>query len=133
VILERNRELLEYYLEEIEEFLQSELEIELHPDKTRIIPLDGGVTFLGFRVFYRYRLLKMSNQNRIWKRLGKFRGQIARGEISKQHVLLSLEGWSGYAKMGNTYRLQQKVHAEVESILAQKETVRGNDTTLTRP
>lgn len=123
VILERNRELLEYYLEEIEEFLESELEIELHPEKTRVMPLHGGVSLLGFRVFYRYRLLKISNQNRIWKRLNKFRVQLARGEISREHVLLSLEGWSGYAKMGNTYRLRRKVMAEVLEMLRLHTTV----------
>jgi len=62
-----------------------------------------------------------------------FRKKYAAGEIEQSRILLSNSGWQGYAKMGNTYKLRMEIQSEIESILAQKETVRGNDTTLTRP
>jgi retron-type reverse transcriptase len=73
VILHRNRRQLERWKDEITTFLHKRLELELHPEKSKIIPLRDRITLLGFRVFYHYRLLKKSNTRRIWKRLKKFK------------------------------------------------------------
>ena len=105
----------------ISEFLKAELKLELHPQKSRIIPLRRGITLLGFRTFCHFRLLKKSNQKRIEKRLQKFREKPARGEISREHILLSMAGWDGYAKMGNTYNLRKKIWREIQAILQAKE------------
>ncbi len=117
VILERNKALLEQYKERIESFLKQELKLELHPEKSKIIPLQGGITLLGFRVFLHYRLLKRSNQSRIWKRLRRFGEKLGRGETTKKHVLLSMAGWEGYAKMANTYNLRKRIRNEVNSMV----------------
>lgn len=120
VILERNRVLLEAYMERIDSFLKRELKLELHPEKSKIIPIRSGITLLGFRVFLRYRLLKRSNQSRIWKRLRRFRERLDRDETTKKHVLLSMAGWEGYAKMANTYKLRKRVWNEVNSMVRPK-------------
>ncbi len=117
IILERNRKLLEEYKTKISEFLKTELKLELHPQKSSIIPLRRGVTLLGFRAFRHFRLLKKSNQKRIEKRLQKFRIKFARCEISREHILLSMAGWEGYAKMGNTYRMRQNIRKKVQELL----------------
>jgi len=119
IILERNRELLENYRKEIDSFLRESLKIELHPDKTKIIPLGAGVQLLGFRAFYHFRILKKSNVRRVLGRLELFRSKYAAGEIEQSRILLSNSGWQGYAMMGNTYSLRQQVSKEVEAILAQ--------------
>jgi hypothetical protein len=62
VILHRDKGILETRKQEIDLFLKQNLEIELHPEKSRIIPLNKGVTFLGFRIFSKYRLLKKTMQ-----------------------------------------------------------------------
>ena len=120
VILERNKEPLEQYKTRIEVFLKQELKLELHPEKSKIIPIQGGITLLGFRVFLRYRLLKRSNQSRIWKRLRRFGKRLGSGETTKKHVLLSMAGWEGYAKMANTYNLRKRVWNEVNSMVRPK-------------
>lgn len=63
----------------------------------------SGDTWLGFRAFYHYRLLKKSNRNRIEKRLVKFRQMLVQGQKTPESIRLSLAGWEGYAMMGNTY------------------------------
>jgi len=120
VILERNRALLEAYMERIDCFLKGELKLELHPEKSKIIPIQRGITLLGFRVFLQYRLLKRSNQSRVWKRLRRFRERLGSGETTKKHVLLSMAGWEGYAKMANTYKLRKRVWKEVNSMVRPK-------------
>ena len=45
-------------------FSMNVLELELHPEKSMIIPMRNGITLLGFRIFYRHKLLKKSNSRR---------------------------------------------------------------------
>jgi len=118
VILSRSRSEIEAQRGKIEIFLKDKLALSLHEDKTRIIPLSSGVQLLGFRVFPNCKLLKKSNQNRIWKRLEKFKAKLIAGELSHSSVMASLAGWNGYAKMGNTYKLRQKVMAEAKALFS---------------
>ena len=109
IILHRDKKVLKKWREEIDDFLERDLKIQLHKENTRIIPLEKGVTFLGFRIFRHYRLLKRSNARRIWKRLEKLRHRCTNGNISKKKVLMSLDGWLTYAKFANTYNLRRRV------------------------
>lgn len=118
IILERNKALLQDYKFRINEFLKNELKLELHPEKSRIIALRRGVTLLGFRVFYHFRLLKKTNLRRVWKRLLVFEKKLAKKEITKEKIMLSMAGWEGYAKMGNTFKLRQEIRGKVRKLLA---------------
>ena len=120
VILHSSKAQLQNWNTRINEFLDWRLKLSLHPDKTKIIPLQSGIPLVGFRFFYHYRLLKRNNLRKMQKRLALFMEKYAAGEIEQRRILLSNSGWQGYAKMGNTYKLRQKVHAEVVSILAQR-------------
>ena len=55
-ILHQSKSQLRLWKDTINEFLKAELKIELHEQKSRIIPLSRGVDFIGFRNFYYYRL-----------------------------------------------------------------------------
>ncbi|MBN1169484.1 group II intron reverse transcriptase domain-containing protein [Candidatus Micrarchaeota archaeon] len=109
VILHRDKALLERWKDEISVFLHGRLELELHHEKTNIIPLRHGVTFLGFRIFAKYRLLKKSNARRIWKRLERFRQRYEKGEMTRKEAVRSLEGWLTYASFADTYNLRRNV------------------------
>ncbi|NYZ73870.1 RNA-directed DNA polymerase [Candidatus Micrarchaeota archaeon] len=101
VILHRDRKTLECWKDEISAFLCQRLELELHPEKSKITPLREGITLLGFRVFYHYRLLKKSNTRRIWKRLERFRQEYEDEEMSRKEIVQSLEGWLAYAEFAD--------------------------------
>jgi hypothetical protein len=112
VILHRDRKVLEGWRQEIDAFLNEKLKIELHPEKTAVVPLEKGITLLGFRVFRHYRLLKKSNARRIWGRLDRFKEKCDAGEIRREDVVRSLDGWLAYAKFANSYKLRKKVVAK---------------------
>lgn len=38
--------------------------------------------------------------------------QLASGEVSLEHVQLSMSGWEGYAKMGDTFSLRQEISSQ---------------------
>ena len=109
VILHRDKKMLMKLKGEIDSFLKTGLKVELHPEKTRIIRLNDGITFLGFRIFQKHRLLKKSNSRRIWKRIKKFKEKYDEGKITMEQINLSLEGWLAYADFANTYALRKKV------------------------
>lgn len=111
VILHKNKEQLEEWKIEIDNFLNDTLRVVLHPDKTKIIVLRNGITFLGFRLFYKHRLLKKSNARRIWKRIDKFQQEYDKGKMTIEDANRSLEGWFAYTRFANTYNFRKRVIA----------------------
>ena len=61
VILHESEEQLKIWKKEIEDFLRSNLKLELHPNKSKILVLNRGVNFLGFRIFPKHKILRKSN------------------------------------------------------------------------
>ena len=102
VILHESREQLEILKKKIDNFLREKLKIELHPQKTKIIPLSRGVDFVGFRNFYYCRLLRKRNIKNMERKIDKFRHNL----MSQDKLLESFQGWNAYASWANTYKLR---------------------------
>ncbi len=109
VILDNDKNVLIGVQAKIVNFLRLNLNVELHPEKTRIEKIGNGITFLGFRIFPNHRLLKKSNSRRIWKRLDKFKERYGHKELRREQVKLSLEGWLAYAGFADTYKFRKKI------------------------
>ena len=73
VILHSSKKQLEIWKKEINEFLISNLKLELHNEKSKIVPLAKGLDFLGFRNFYHYKLLRKRNIRKFFKNLNKMK------------------------------------------------------------
>ena len=108
VILHRSKKRLEYFMKQIKEFLPS-LKIELHPEKSSILPLRNGITFLGYRIFYYHRLLKVRNIRHFKNRLKENIELFNEGKITSEQLNCRIQGWLGYAKFANTFNLRQKL------------------------
>jgi len=110
VILNKDKEILEEYKDKINKYLTN-LKLELHPDKSNIIPLRNGITFLGYRIFYHYKLLRKSNLKK-FKRNFKDKLELCEsggGAFDFDHLYSSLEGWFGYAMWADTYKFRKKI------------------------
>jgi len=103
VILHESKEQLEIWMKEIDKFLREKLKIELHPQKSKIIPLSRGVDFVGFRNFWHYRLLRRRNIRNMKRKIELFKQDL----ISKEKLLESFQGWNAYAKWANSYKLRK--------------------------
>lgn len=112
VILHRSRKRLEYFKNKIIDYLR-ELKLEIHPDKSRIEPLQKGTQFLGYRIFYNYKLLRKRNLSKFRKNLAKKLGLLQKGLIDKDQILEDLQGWFGYAQWADTYKLRRKIKKEI--------------------
>lgn len=101
VILYPSKSQLNLWKKEINNFLIDKLKLELHPDKSRIIPLSKGIDFVGFRNYYYFRLLRKRNLRNIMKKIKEFKNNI----LSYEKLLESFNGWHAYAKWANSHNL----------------------------
>ena len=93
---------------EIEEFLKT-VRLELHPEKSKIYPFHKGVNFLGFRIFYHYKLPYKRNLRHFKKNLNVLKDANRKGEINAEDMKRRIDGWLAYAAWSNTYKLRRKV------------------------
>jgi len=92
VILHQSREQLEKWVDKIDYFLNNNLKLELHPDKSKITPLSRGIDFVGFRNFYHFRLLRKRNINNM-----------------KVKFFEIYQGWKAYAKWANALKVREEI------------------------
>ncbi|MEK6947503.1 MAG: reverse transcriptase/maturase family protein, partial [Nanoarchaeota archaeon] len=109
VILHNDYKILEKCKEIINLYLNINLKIELHPDKTKIIELKNGINLLGYRVFYHYKLLRKANKRKFERTFKEKLDLYKNRSISRENFVQSLQGWFGYAMWANTFKLRRKI------------------------
>jgi len=115
VIFDKNKKFLEECKKEINIFLENDLAIRLHPDKSKIIKLKKGITFLGFRTFLNHRLLKKSNLKKLKITLKNLEYDYHKNKIDYDAIYDFIEGFLAYAKAANTHKLKKKITKEIET------------------
>jgi len=113
VILNQSKNVLIKYKKQIKSFLHT-LKLELHPDKCKVIPLKRGISFLGFKCFYHYKLIRRRNIRKIHNKLKEKIKLYKSGKIEKETIQEILQGWNAYAKQGNSYKLRKKLIAKIK-------------------
>lgn len=113
VIFHSSKKQLEIWKNKIDEFLKEKLKIQLHPQKSRIIPLSRGIDFVGFRNFPYYRLLRKRNIRNMKRKIELFR----KGAIDFKTLADSYQGWQAYAIWGNTHNLRKRIKAEIIDLI----------------
>ncbi len=116
VILHENKEVLEAYKNKIIKYLMN-LRLELHPNKSNILSLKNGIIFLGYRIFYHYKLLKKSNLRKFTRSFNEKVAACIEDPFTTNALFSSLRGWFGYAIWADTYKLRKKIIIEVRNVL----------------
>jgi len=114
VILSSSRELLLQYNQKIVQFLKTELKLEIHPFKSKIVDYKKGIDFLGLRIFPYHMLIKKKNLRKFRNKLDKLEIRFFQNKISYDKIYDFLEGWAVYSKMANSYKLRIKILKEVK-------------------
>jgi retron-type reverse transcriptase len=94
VFFSEDKKLLENQVMLIQEFLQKELKLELHPNKVFIKTLTAGVDFLGWVHFIDHRVLRTTTKRRMMR------------NISKNSKIETVQSYLGMLSHGNTKKLQ---------------------------
>ena len=107
VILHSSRNILEEYKLKINEFLSLNLDLKLHPDKSKIFNLDSGAGFLGFRIFYFHKIVRKQNIRKFEKKFDKFKRLYKKNAVSRKKVVESFESWLAHITHANTYKYRR--------------------------
>jgi hypothetical protein len=91
------------------------LHIELHPEKSKILLLNRGITLLGFRVFYYHKLLKRSDLRRFNKKFEEIKCFYLNGSINYSEIYEIFQGWFAYTKHANTVKQRKTMSKKIES------------------
>lgn len=99
VILSQDKEWLEDIRARMSDFLQSNLHVRLHPDKTFIRTVASGVDFLGWTHFPDHRVLRTATKQRMFRGIKNRRGNMA-----------TVQSYFGLISHGNAKKLRQKIN-----------------------
>ena len=109
VIFNNSKEQLILWKNSINSFLKRKLNLELHPDKSKILELKEGINFLGFKIFYYYRLLKKSNIKLMKRNIKEWIKLLEQDKISEEKIEQKINGWIAHAKHGSTSNLIKNI------------------------
>lgn len=112
IILHKSNLQLQKWKKEIENFIGEKLNLELHSDKSKIISLSKGVDFVGFRVFYYFRLLRKRNIKNMKYKIKRFNKEF----INEKEFLEYLAGWNSYSEWSNNYKLTRSLNSKFTHI-----------------
>ncbi|MBU0467276.1 MAG: hypothetical protein KKF39_06465 [Nanoarchaeota archaeon] len=97
---------------QISKFLQAELKIELHPQKSKLIPLSRGIDFVGFRNFCYYRLVRKRNVRKMKFKINQFE----KGCHNYKEMTAIFQGFNAHAKWANTYKIRKDIASQIYKI-----------------
>lgn len=96
---------LNQFIQPIKDFLETNLKLELHPDKIIMRKLHWGIDFLGYIVLPHYMLPRTKTKKRIFKKL--------KSKISSSNFNQSFQSYLGYLSHANTFLLRQKLNNDI--------------------
>lgn len=108
VILHNDKEILNILLKTIEGFLSKELGLKLN-NKTCIRPLDLGLEFLGYKIWWSHIKLKKKTALKMRRNLKKNLKQYQRGEKNFESANSTFQSYQGVLRHCNSYNLLEKI------------------------
>lgn len=108
VILSNSKEELHQLFNEIENYLDKNLKLEIKSNY-QIFPVDiRGIDFLGYRIFRYYTLLRKSTCKNFKRKMNKLKRKYKKGYKLSYSDKCSINSYLGWMKWCNSFRLQNK-------------------------
>ena len=100
----------------------SKFGMKFHDKKTRIFPLKDGIKILGFTFRLTdtgkvIRILNPKNVKHERKKLVRMSHLVHKGVITKAKYIECYEAWRAHAKLGNSYKLLQRMDKYAKDVL----------------
>ena len=113
IVMADNRDYLKKVLSQIDNFLNTELKLNLHPNKIHISDYYLGIDFLGYVVFPKYILPRTKTKKRIFRKLAEKSQKIKDGIMSPESLEEALQSYLGHLSHCNSYKLSQEIKNQV--------------------
>ena len=109
IILAPDKTHLHHVINDIADYLQHSLRLQLNR-KTQIFPVESrGIDFLGYHTWATHRLLRASNAKRAKRKIRTLQKLYRGGKITPDRVIVAVQSWVAHCKHADTYRLRKKV------------------------
>jgi len=108
VILSQDKKYLENLIPPIDDFLENNLKLFLHPDKISIRKYHQGIDFLGYVSFPYHEVLRTKTKNRIIKNLRIEEEQVKSGKLSKKSFNDTVQSYLGVLKHCDSLKVKRK-------------------------
>jgi len=106
VILGNNKNELWNLLNEIQNYIETRLQLKLNP-KTRIYPIDDvGIDFLGYKTHRTHTVLRKKTVNKFKHKIKEIKTHS--NKMGNQHIVSSVMSYVGWMQHGNCYNLLNK-------------------------
>jgi RNA-directed DNA polymerase len=109
IILSNDENHLKSLIVPIREFLQKNLQLQLHPKKLIIRKLTQGIDFVGYVLFLQHTLVRTRTKQRMKKRLKKAHETFLEGKMDDVGLDQRLQSYLGILSHANQYELSQAV------------------------
>ncbi|MBZ0317860.1 MAG: RNA-directed DNA polymerase [Anaerolineae bacterium] len=106
-VLHQDKAYLKDLVTTVDDFLQHNLELSLHPKKLNIADTKNGVPFVGYRVFYDHILVRGNTLLRMERNWRKKQKQVKNGMIEPHKLEESKAAIIGHLSHANTYGLSK--------------------------
>ena len=108
-IVDPDLEYLKNIVNLIECFLNTKLDLRLHPQKTEIRKFRQGIDFLGYVILPYYITLRTKTKKRMFGKVKKNKIKLNQGLITKESFNQSLQSYYGMLKHCNGYKLKKDI------------------------
>ena len=108
-ILSENKSYLDNLVSSIREFLTSELDLELHPNKVIFRKFNSGVDFLGYVVFPHYVLPRTRTKRRLLRKIKEKIQEYKKGTITNETLNQTIQSYLGYIGHANSYKFRKEL------------------------
>lgn len=95
----------------ISQFAYNHLYLTINPRKVRIYPANQGVSFIGYKIFPNYLLLRGSSVRRFKKHYRHQLKDVANCKISREELDISFNSWKAHAAHASTERLVSQLES----------------------
>ncbi len=110
VLLSRDKRYLQALVPTIQDFLESQLRLLLHPVKVVLQPWHQGIDFLGYIHRPYHTILRTKTKRRMLKKVKEARKMLKRGVLSPQKYNQTIQSYLGLLKHCRSTTLKQILH-----------------------
>lgn len=90
-------------------FINTELDLKLNKDKSKIFPMAQGVNGIGYKIHPTHMLLRNDSKKRVKRKLKAMPKLIKNGRLKKEKAEQMLNSWKGHADYASSYNFYQKL------------------------
>ena len=110
VIVDQNPEYLKRLVELIDDFLNTKLDLKLHPQKIEIRKFSQGIDFLGYVILPHYITLRTKTKRRMFRKIKAGKDKLSQGLVTKESFDQSLQSYYGMLKHCQGHKLKLKIN-----------------------